>query len=180
MLVLQPSWPQLQSSRSCTHRRTRMRMALASCPWQTTPSSLVRPSAHLIHAAQATPQLGPHRVLPGSRLLQTYPESAQLVDNDPCVSADVQPLDLSEPDRPVVAIQYGDEARQRLAYLYALVAAGEVSERVLRLTAQVNHWVCALQASAIRCSATCCIFAPDGCAASICSQLGSAACRHCR
>lgn len=54
-----------------------------------------------------------------------------------CAGADVQPLDLSEPERPVVAIQYSDEARQRLAYLYALLAAGEVSERALRLTAQV-------------------------------------------
>ena len=54
-----------------------------------------------------------------------------------CAAADVQPLDLSEPERPVVAIQYSDAARQRLAYLYALLAAGEVSERALRLTAQV-------------------------------------------
>ena len=53
-------------------------------------------------------------------------------------SADVQPMDLCEPERPVVAIQYSDEARQRLAYLYALAAAGDVSERTFRLTAQVN------------------------------------------
>lgn len=131
-----------------------------------------------IHATHASPQVSPRRVLPGSGLLRTYPEATQLVDNQPCVGADVQPLDVSEPDRPVVAIQYGDEAQQRLAYLYALVAAGEVSERALRLTAQVNHCVCALQASAIKCSATCCTFASDGCAASICSQLGSATRRH--
>jgi hypothetical protein len=74
---------------------------------------------------------------------------------DAYASADVQPLDLSEPELPVVAIQYGDDARQRLAYLYALVAAGEVSERALRLTAQVHHCGFALQSSAIKRSVGC-------------------------
>jgi hypothetical protein len=76
-------------------------------------------------------------------LASTYPYNHLcLAQSHAPLSADVQPLDLREPGRPVVAIQYSDEAQQRLAYLYALASAGEVSERTYHLTTQVERYTC--------------------------------------
>lgn len=53
--------------------------------------------------------------------------------------ADVHPADEAvEPGVPVVSIAYSSKDAQILGYFYAVVAAGEKSQRVLDLTEEVQ------------------------------------------